>query len=89
MKIQMTVRCIKSESYIQTIDSKASHKVKHICNLNQNTKIAKELALLQSHKATTVNLETKYKALVPTTAWYNSGVAGFESSNKLINFGVW
>jgi len=23
-----------------------------------------------------------------TTAWYNSGVAGFESSTKVINFGV-
>jgi hypothetical protein len=36
-----------------------------------------------------VHLETKDKAQLPTTVLYNSGVAGFESSTKVINFGVW
>jgi hypothetical protein len=29
------------------------------------------------------------KLLKLTAVWHNSGVAGFESSQKLINFGVW
>jgi len=56
-------RCIKNESNLQMIDSKASHKVKHIPLLHHtNNPQREELALLQPHNETTVHLETKDKA---------------------------
>ena len=33
-----------------------------------------------------INIENKIRQI--TAVWHNSGVAGFESSHKLINFGV-
>jgi hypothetical protein len=43
------------------------------------------LAITQNNDNTTWNKE---EAQHITTSWHNSGVAGFESSQKLINFGV-